>query len=174
VNWRYYWDAIAMSTSASLVVGADGSTTKFGSSRGVSSAADRSAFLKRRRDFDAILIGGNTARTEPYSSSPVPLIVISRRIQNPLPENPQVHLWNTTPAQALGLARIEFGKRILVEAGVGMLTELLADKLIDEFFLTVTREQGGENYINWSEILESFTHCEKSEMDGTLFFHAYN
>jgi len=163
-----------MSTSASLVVGADGSTTKFGSSSGVSSAADRSAFLKRRRSFDAILIGGNTARTEPYSSSPVPLIVISRRMINPLPENPQVHLWNTTPAQALGLARIEFGKRILVEAGVGMLKELLDDKLIDEFFLTVTREQGGENYINWSKILKSFAHCEKSEMDGTLFFHAYN
>ncbi len=163
-----------MSTSASLVVGADGSTTKFGSSSGVSSAADRSAFLKRRRSFDAILIGGNTARTEPYGSSPVPLIVISRRMINPLPENPQVRLWNTTPAQALGLARIEFGKRILVEAGVGMLKELLDDKLIDEFFLTVTREQGGENYINWSKILKSFAHCEKSEVDGTLFFHAYN
>ena len=163
-----------MSTSASLVVGADGSTTKFGSSSGVSSPADRSAFIKRRRSFDAILIGGNTARTEPYSSSPVPLIVISRRMINPLPENPQVRLWNTTPAQALGLARIEFGKRILVEAGVGMLKELLDDKLIDEFFLTVTREQGGENYINWSKILKSFAHCEKSEMDETLFFHAYN
>ena len=163
-----------MSTSASLVVGVDGSTTKFGSSRGVSSGADRTVFLERRRGFDAILIGGNTARTEPYSYSPVPLIVISRSTINPLPENPDVHVWNITPAQAIRRARIEFGERILVEAGVGMIKELLAEKLIDEFFLTVTREQDGENYIDWSEILSSFAQCEKSEIDATLFFHAYN
>ena len=163
-----------MSTSASLVAGADGSTTKFGSSRGVSSRSDRTTFLERRRSFDVILIGGNTARTEPYSFSPVPLIVVSRSTINPLPENPKVHLWNTTPAQAISRARIEFGKRILVEAGVGMIKELLADRLIDEFFLTVTSEQDGENYIDWSEILNGFAQCEKSEIDTTLFFHAYN
>lgn len=163
-----------MGTSASLVVGADGSTTKFGSSSGVSSSADRSAFLKRRRGFDAILIGGNTARTEPYNSSPVPLIVISRSTINPLPENPQVHFWNTTPAQALSRGRAEFGERILVEGGVAMISELLADALIDDFFLSVTSEQDGENSCDWSQILNSFAHCEKSEIDGTLFFHAHN
>ena len=156
------------------MVGSDGSTTKFGSSRGVSSLADRTAFLERRRSFDVILIGGNTARTEPYSFSPVPLIVISRSTINPLPENPNVHLWNTTPAQALSRARIEFGQRILVEAGVGMIRELLADRLIDEFFLTVTSEVNGENHIDWKEILSGFAQCEKNEIDNTLFFHAYN
>jgi riboflavin biosynthesis pyrimidine reductase len=163
-----------MSTAASLVVGVDGSTTKFGSSRGVSSKADRTVFLERRRHFDAILIGGNTARTEPYSFSPVPLIVISRSMINPLPENPNVHLWNTTPAQAISRARKAFGERILIEAGVGMIKELLAEKLIDEFFLTVTPEQNGENIIDWKEILSTFEHSEKSEIDATLFFHAYN
>lgn len=163
-----------MSTSASLVVGVDGSTTKFGSSRGVTSKADRTVFLERRRAFDAILIGGNTARNEPYSFSPVPLIVISRSTINPLPNNPHVHVWNTTPAQAISRARIEFGERILVEAGVGIIKELLDEKLIDEFFLTVTRERDGENYIDWNEILRSFAHCEKSEIDATLFFHAHN
>jgi riboflavin biosynthesis pyrimidine reductase len=163
-----------MSTAASLVVGVDGSTTKFGSSRGVSSKADRTVFLERRRNFDAILIGGNTARNEPYSFSPVPLIVISRSTINPLPENPNVHLWNTTPAQAISRVRKEFGERILVEAGLGMIKELLAEKLIDEFFLTVTPEQDGENIIDWKEILSKFEHSEKSEVDGTLFFHAYN
>jgi riboflavin biosynthesis pyrimidine reductase len=163
-----------MSTSASLVVGVDGSTTKFGSSRGVSSMADRTVFLERRRGFDAILIGGNTARTEPYSYSPVPLIVISRSTINPLPENPDVHVWNLTPAQAISRAQIEFGERILIEAGVGIIKELLAEKLIDEFFLTVTPEQDGENKILWKESLSNFAQCEKSEIDETLFFHAYN
>lgn len=163
-----------MNTSASLVVGADGSTTKFGTSRGVSSTADRKVFLERRRGFDAILIGGNTARTEPYSFSPVPLIVISRALINPLPENPKAHMWNTTPAKAISRARIEFGDRILVEAGVRIIKQLLADKLIDDFFLTVTTELNGENYIDWKEILTSFANCEKSKIDATFFFHAYN
>lgn len=163
-----------MSTSASLVVGVDGSTTKFGSSRGVTSKADRTVFLERRRGFDAILIGGNTARNEPYCFSPVPLIVISRSTINPLPENPHVHVWNTTAAQAINRARIEFGERILVEAGGKIIKELLAEKLIDEFFLTVTTERDGENFIDWNEILHRFEHCEKSEIDTTLFFHAHN
>jgi riboflavin biosynthesis pyrimidine reductase len=163
-----------MSTSASLVVGVDGSTTKFGSSRGVSSKADRTVFLERRRRFDAILIGGNTARSEPYNFSPVPLIVISRSTINPLPENLNMHLWNTSAAQAISRARSEFGERILVEAGVGIVKELLAEKLLDEFFLTVTPEKDGENIINWKEILSKFEHVEKSEIDTTLFFHAYN
>lgn len=163
-----------MGTSASLVVGADGSTTKFGTSRGVSSTADRTVFLERRRRFDAILIGGNTARAEPYTFTPVPLIVISRSSINPLPENSKVHLWNTSPAIAISRAHIEFGDRILVEAGVRIIKELLADKLIDDFFLTITQEHNGENYVDWKEILSSFANCEKSEIDTTLFMHAYN
>jgi riboflavin biosynthesis pyrimidine reductase len=61
---------------ATLVVGSDGSTSKDGSSRGVSSSADRSRFLERRRSVDAILIGGNTARNEPYRKTPVPVVVV--------------------------------------------------------------------------------------------------
>jgi len=67
-----------MSTCASLVVGADGSTSKAGSSRGVGSSADRSVFLARRAEFDVIIIGGNTARNEPYTRTPVALVVLSR------------------------------------------------------------------------------------------------
>jgi riboflavin biosynthesis pyrimidine reductase len=61
---------------ATLVVGSDGSTAKDGSSRGVTSTLDRARFLERRRHVDAILIGGNTARCEPYRKTPVPVVVI--------------------------------------------------------------------------------------------------
>ena len=163
-----------MSTSASLVVGADGSTTKFGSSRGVTSQADHSDFLARRRNVDAIIIGGNTARSEPYEKTPVPLVIVSRRTTHPVPKNPQAHLWNTSPAQAINRARAEFGDRVLVEGGVSMLTELLAMNLIDDFFLTVTQVKDGEKPIDWKELLSSFAHIEKNEIDETLFFHAHN
>ena len=163
-----------MSTSASLVVGADGSTSKDGSSGGVSSKADRSVVLARRRNFDLILIGGNTARTEPYGSTPIPVVILSRSDINAISQNPMAHVWNTSPSNALVRARDEFGPRILVEGGPSLMCELLEAELIDDFFLTVTEVQGGENAIDWQEILNYFAFVKKSEVDGTLFFHAHN
>ena len=163
-----------MSISASLVVGCDGSTTKSNSSIGISSPADRAAFLARRRTFDAIIIGGNTARNEGYSRTPVPLVIISRSPISPVPENDLAHLWNMPISDAIQRASKEFGTNILIEAGASIVKELLDSNLIDSFFLTVTPASGGENLIDWQIILKKFTYIEKSEMDGTLFFHAHN
>lgn len=163
-----------MSTSASLVVGLDGSTTKAHSSRGISSPADRAAFLVRRRSFDVIIVGGNTARNEGYSRTPVPLVIISRSAISPVPENELAHLWNMPPIAAIERAGAEFGPNVLIEAGVSVIEELLAGDLIDSFFLTVTPASAGENLIDWRKILEKFAHIEKSDVDGTLFFHAHN
>ena len=163
-----------MSISASLVVGCDGSTTKLHSSLGISSPADRAAFLARRRTFDAIIIGGNTARNEGYSRSPVPLVIISRSPISPLPENELAHLWNMPVSDAIKRAVNEFGANILIEAGASIMKELLDKNLLDSFFLTVTPASGGENLIDWKSILEKFIHVEKSETEGTLFFHAHN
>ena len=163
-----------MSISASLVVGCDGSTTKSNSSIGISSPADRAAFLARRRTFDAIIIGGNTARNEGYSRTPVPLVIISHSPISPIPENELAHLWNMPISDAIKRADKEFGANILIEAGASIVKELLDSNLIDSFFLTVTPASDGENLIDWQNILKKFTHVEKSETDGTLFFHAHN
>lgn len=163
-----------MSTSASLVVGADGSTTKDQRSHGVSSQADRAIFLARRREVDVIIIGGNTARNEPYLRTPVPLVVISRSQINPIPANPKAQLWNTSPATAIINARKTFGPRILIEGGALLLHELLEQGLIDDFYLTVTPHRHGENMIDWQGILNRFTTFTESQIDETLFFHAHN
>ena len=86
-----------MRVTVTLVVGADGSTTKNGNSAGVSNTVDRTAFLARRRNADCIIIGGNTARTEPYHRTPVPVIVISKSLINPLADNRLAHCWNLSP-----------------------------------------------------------------------------
>lgn len=163
-----------MSTAASLVVGSDGSTTKGGSSQGVSSAADRRVFLHRRALADVIIIGGNTARTEPYAFTPVPLVVVSRSSLNPVDKNSKAHIWSTSPAEAIARARIEFGPEILIEAGPAIIFELLADNLIDGLFLSVTSEIKGENLIDWKALLSFFPHSEKSQVDETIFFHAHH
>jgi len=163
-----------MSTVASLVVGRDGSTSKDNSSNGVSSDADRKAFLARRRKVDCILIGGNTARHEPYKQSPVPLVIISRSTINPVAGNDLSHLWNMSAAQALAKAKVKFGERILVEAGTSIIFELIEQGLIDRLELSVTPVTGGDDPINWQDLLDKFSHHTHTRIDGTDFYVAYN
>ena len=119
-----------MTVTVTLVTGSDGSTTKGGNSAGVSSAADRTSFLARRRAADCILIGGNTARTEPYQRTPVPVVVISRSLINPLANNRLAHCWNLTPVKALDRAIKTFGPNVHVEAGASIIDELLSACLL--------------------------------------------
>lgn len=163
-----------MSVVATLVVGQDGSTSLAGRSAGVSSAADRQVFLQRRREVDVIIIGGNTARVEPYNKTPVPLIVISRSLVNPVQGNHLALFWNCSPGDAVNKARRLFGEKILIEGGVSMINELVDNKVIDQLELSVTPVTGGENQIDWQGLLTRFVHCSSKEIDGTMFYSANN
>lgn len=163
-----------MSIVATLVVGKDGSTSKESRSAGVSSAADRQVFLQRRREVDCIIIGGNTARHEPYNRTPVPLVVISRSLVNPVQGNHLALLWNCSPVQAVGKARKIFGESILIEGGITMINELLKHKILDRIELSVTPASGGDDRIDWKGLLAQFEHCQSLEVDGTTFFSAHN
>ena len=163
-----------MSVVATLVVGIDGSTSKESRSAGVSSPADRQVFLQRRREVDCIIVGGNTARHEPYSRTPVPLIVISRSLVNPVQGNHLAHFWNCSPAQAVEKARKQFGDKILIEGGVTMINELIDQSIIDELELSVTSASGGQDRVDWRGLLAKFAHCQSREVDGTTFYSARN
>ena len=157
---------------ATLVVGRDGSTAKDGSSRGVTSTVDRARFLERRRHVDAILIGGNTARTEPYRKTPVPVVVISSSMINALADNRQAYWWNASPLEALERARRLFGPTILVEAGASIINELIELGVVDRLELSVTQISGGEDRIDIQKMLSHFTHVEKVTEDETTFYTA--
>jgi len=163
-----------VSIVATLVVGRDGSTSKESRSAGVSSASDRQVFLQRRREVDCIIIGGNTARHEPYDRTPVPLVVISRSLVNPVQGNHRALLWNCSPAQAIEKARAQFGAEILIEGGVSLINELIDQKILERIELSVTPFTGGENRIDWEELLKRFKHCQSQEVDGTTFYSAWN
>lgn len=161
-----------MTVTVTLVVGADGSSSKYGNSAGVSSAADRSAFLARRRTADCILIGGNTARTEPYHRTPVPVIVLSKSLINPLADNRLAHCWNTSPVKAVERAISTFGPNIHIEAGASVIRELLNAKLVDALELSITEVTGGENRIDIPDLLSHFTHQSERIDSGTRFISA--
>ena len=155
-----------------MVVGADGSTTKGGSSAGVSNHADRSKFLQRRREADCILIGGATARNEPYQRTPVPVIVLSRGLINLIANNRLAQCWNLSPAAAVAKARELFGPNIHIEAGAMLIRELLAAGLVDRLELSITPVTGGENRIDIAELLSHFTKQNEVQVNETRFISA--
>ncbi len=161
-----------MTVTVTLVTGADGSTSKGGTSAGVSSAADRTAFLARRRAADCILIGGNTARTEPYQRTPVPVVVISKALINPLANNRLAHCWNLSPEKALVRAIKTFGPQVHVEAGASIIQELLDAGRIDALELSITEVVGGEDKIDLDLLLNYFSRKSERVIDGTRFISA--
>ena len=161
-----------MTVTVTLVTGSDGSTSKGGNSAGVSSAADRTSFLARRRAADCILIGGNTARTEPYQRTPVPVVVISKSLINPLANNRLAHCWNLTPVKALDRAIKTFGPNVHVEAGASIIDELLSAGRVDALELSITEVLDGEDKVDLAKLLSYFSQQSEKIADGTRFISA--
>jgi riboflavin biosynthesis pyrimidine reductase len=161
-----------MAVFASLVVGADGSTTKDGNSRGIASGIDRSTFLARRRSADFLFIGGQTARTEPYHRTPVPVVVASRSMINALADNRLAHWWNLSPTAALAKGVKKFGGNVLVESGPSIIDDLLINKALDGIYLSITSITGGENPIDIAAFLAKFVEVNRQEIEGTEFIEA--
>jgi riboflavin biosynthesis pyrimidine reductase len=161
-----------MAVFATLVTGSDGSTTKGGSSRAITSGADRTEFLARRRTADFILIGGKTARSEPYHRTPVPVVIASRSMVNALADNRNAHWWNISPRAALDRGIKKFGSNVLVEGGASFIFELISNRALDGIYLSITPETGGEAKINFQELLAKFSDLSEREVDGTKFFEA--
>ncbi len=159
-----------MTVIATLVLGADGSSTINGSSEGLSSPADRERFLERRRGFDVLIIGGNTARNERYLTTPAPVVVLSHSRPKLLDLNPLAHWWNCSPVEALDKARTQFGDAIGVEAGWAMVRELLEVGEIDECEISVSPIRGGENFVSLEFLLGHFDEVSESAVDGTTFY----
>jgi riboflavin biosynthesis pyrimidine reductase len=157
---------------ATLVVGADGSTSKNGNSAGVTTELDRTEFLQRRRRADCIIIGGNTARTEPYQRTPVPVVVLSRALVNPLSGNRLAHCWNLSPVKAVDKALETFGPRIHIEAGATILEELVAAGRIDELELSITAARDGEDKLDVEKFLTHFSIIKDQSVGGTRFISA--
>ena len=161
-----------MAVFASLVVGTDGSTTKGGNSRGITSGVDRTAFLARRRSADFLLIGGETARTEPYHRTPVPVVIASRSMINALADNRIAHWWNLSPTAALAKGVAKFGENVLVESGPTIIEELIASRALDGIYLSITEVTSGENPIDIAALLAKFDQVNRQLLEGTEFVEA--
>lgn len=148
--------------SANLIVGVDGSTTANGSSIGLSNDEDRQRFHQLRGESDLILIGGNTARREPYKRTPIPLYILTHSKVKLQPKNQLAKQFQLTPKQLLEEVGGKFESsselpiKLLVEAGPKLLLEMISQSLVDYLYLTVSLNKKGENKVDIDELTKDF------------------
>lgn len=157
---------------ASLLVASNGATSLRGGSRDLRTAEDRERFLALRNgpDIAAILVGGASAATEPYASAPHPLIVFSRSdepatfpgatmVSGPVPSIPEFI------AQLLR----KFTNTILCEGGVELIHLLLADELIDSFFISRVAAAGDGHFLDENLLRSKMTLISTETINQTTF-----
>ena len=148
--------------SANLIVGIDGATTANGSSIGLSNDEDRQRFNQLRAESDLILIGGNTARREPYKRTPIPLYILTHSKVKLQPKNQLAKQFQLTPKQLLEEVGNKFESsselpiKLLVEAGPKLLLEMITQSLVDYLYLTVSLNKKGENKVDIDELTKDF------------------
>ena len=149
--------------TANLIVGKDGSTTVAGSSTPLSTDEDRRRFHQLRTDSDLILIGGNTARREPYKRTPIPLYILTHTKVRLAPKNQLAKQYTMTPTQMINEISNNFppqdskaGIRLLVEAGPKLLQQMIDESLIDQIYLSINLEKTGDNQISIEALTSTF------------------
>jgi len=157
---------------ANLVIGRDGGTTVGGRSAPLSSALDRQRFHELRAMADAIVVGGQTARIEPYGKTPVPLIVVTNSAQLPGPvgSNPNLQISNQNIPETLRNVSLQFNM-VLIEAGANFVTEALAEKLIDDLYITQVQTPAAAPFFDYSSLGSDFTLVQREGLGGEEFLH---
>ena len=171
------WGMRSVITTANLIVGKDGSTTLAGSSIGLSTDEDRRRFHELRSKNDLILIGGNTARREPYKRTPIPLYILTHTKVRLQPKNQLAKQFTLSPSELINHLKSSFNPdqsapiNLLVEAGAALLKQMIAEGLIDHLYLTVNLEKTGDNSISITELAKSFELISRENIAPCEFLH---
>ena len=164
--------------TANLIVGSDGSTTANNSSIGLSTDEDRLRFQQLRSKSDLILIGGNTARREPYKRTSVPLYILTHakvRLQpnNQLAKQFSMGITDLFSEISNNFPPTEINSPInlLVEAGPVLLQEMIDLSLINHLYLTKNLEKNGENKISIEALTATFKLMSNERVGSCDFMH---
>jgi len=164
--------------TANLIVGNDGSTTANNSSIGLSTDEDRLRFKQLRSKSDLILIGGNTARREPYKRTPVPLYILTHAKVRLQPKNQLAKQFSMGIADLFSEISNNFPPteitspiNLLVEAGPVLLQEIIDLALINHLYLTKNLEKNGENKISIEKLTAPFKLVTSERVGACEFAH---
>jgi riboflavin biosynthesis pyrimidine reductase len=164
--------------TANLIVGNDGSTTANNSSIGLSTDEDRLRFQQLRSRSDLILIGGNTARREPYKRTPIPLFILTHAKVRLQPKNQLAKQFSLGIGELFSEISNNFPPidstspiNLLVEAGPILLKQMIELSLIDHLYLTKNLEKNGENKISIQELTRPFKLLSSEKVGSCEFMH---
>jgi len=164
--------------TANLIVGSDGSTTANNSSIGLSTDEDRLRFQQLRSKSDLILIGGNTARREPYKRTPVPLYILTHAKVRLQPKNQLAKQFSMGITDLFSEVSNNFLPtnitspiNLLVEAGPILLQEMIELSLINHLYLTKNLEKNGENKISIEKLTAPFKLVTSERVGSCEFMH---
>ena len=164
-----------MSVIATLNVGANGATSLAGSSIGISTTADRARFLTLHRRAGVHITGTHSANSELYSSSRIPLIVLSRTSKSEMKEVREIVNTSAGLQSVMREIKSQFPAPIVVEAGPNLLNALVEQGCIEEIELSISPISGDENFIDYLELLNHFIITSDEMVDGTRLLHGrYN
>ena len=157
-------------------MGKSGATTVAGSSIGLSNDEDRRRFKQLRDESDLIIIGGNTARREPYKRTPIPLYILTHTKVRLQPKNQLAKQFLLPPAELFKEISENFPPtdsssaiKVLVEAGPMLLQSLIDQGLIDLLYLTTNLIKDGENRISVDHLVANFELVSVEIIEGTKF-----
>ena len=158
-----------MALIASLVVGANNATTLNGASTGLSTPPDRARFLALHRSAGAIIIGKESAKTEDYSKTEVPIFIFSRLPEKLKLTHPQMQQI-TIDGDLADVAR-NINQRIagdvVIEAGPQLLAALVAAGVVDVLQLSISPINGDDNFIDREKLMTSFDVESEDVIEGT-------
>ncbi len=161
-----------MPVIANLIIGIDGATTIDGRSSPLSTPADRRRFHELRKRSRAIMIGGATARAEPYESTPLPLIVVTRAriISGRAAENPLAIIATLSIESAIEKYSGRYDP-LLIEAGGNFLLQAMQGGFVDELYVTRVSKIGGAPYFTTDPLALNFELLTESGAGDELFSH---
>ena len=164
--------------TANLIVGKNGSTTTNNSSIGLSTDEDRARFKQLRSKSDLILIGGNTARREPYKKTPIPLYILTHAKVRLQPKNQLAKQFSINITELLSEISSNFPPtesnspiNLLVEAGPILLKQMIDLSLIQNLYLTRNLEKDGENKISIENLIKPFKLITSERVGSCEFMH---
>lgn len=168
-----------MSVIATINVGGNGATSKHGSSRDLSTPADRNRFLALHRSAGSYIVGGRSFAAESYINSTAPIYLLTRNPRGGLTSH--LHDGVTEVDTSVGLATVMRALRataqepIIVEAGVGLLLPLIEAGTIEELHLSISPIAGDGDYVEIERLISSFELIGEEVVESTrLLKYRYN
>ncbi len=158
-----------MALIATLVVGANGATTLGGISSRLSTPPDRARFLALHRSAAAIITGKQSALSEDYSMTKVPLFIFTRSdLELPLthPEMQRVKIEGNLAEVSRDIQN-QFSGDVIVEAGPKLLIAMISVGVIEELQLSISPVNGDGNFIDTVNLLSNFTIESDEVLEGT-------